>query len=251
MRYQLINGKPVPARLAAELRALGLGRDITLYSCLRTQDAVEWARGQGVSLSSQQELYDGFVAGLPGFNPANRPGESTHELRNDGVAYPGPVRMWLPYYKVGIDSSNAKLLCQRAKARGWTATLTYPANPRESHHVNFRKEPKLIAFRALRKGARGPRVGKMTLQLAYLRYLPRAQGRFDEKVKAALREFQNDWPQLVPDGVYGVHTARQLGAAWRGMRRCRREAKTHRSKAVRDVAFKRCASRWGRPRRPS
>lgn len=225
MDYKLINCKPVPARLYDELVALGLGKDITLNSALRTVDAVAFAKRNGCSLSSQQELWDGWVARRPGFNPANPPGRSTHELRNDGVAYPGPAGLPLAYYKVGLDTSNAALLCERARKRGWTCTLTYPGNPREGHHTNFRKEPKIFVFKVLKRGARGPRVAAFTRSLVYLGYLRKegtdGTGHFGAKVEAALKEFQADWPNLHPDGDYGIHTARQLKATVRARKRCR------------------------------
>lgn len=213
MKYELINGKPVPAELAPELRAMGLGDDIHLNSALRTQDAVNWARKQGAQLSSQDELYDGFIHGRPGFNPANRPGTSTHELRSDGRAYPGPVGRPLRYWEVGIDSTNTQELRRRAAKHGFTFTLTYPGSVGEAQHGNFRKEPKIITFKPLKKGSKGLRVRQMKGRLVYLGDLAgdvhKQDGGFGQKTEDALKLFQRHWG-LTPDGVYGIHTHHQL-----------------------------------------
>jgi hypothetical protein len=47
-----------------------------------------------------------YIHHAPGANPANGPGQSTHERRNDGIAYPGPVGEQLEYWQVGMDWDN-------------------------------------------------------------------------------------------------------------------------------------------------
>lgn len=247
MEYKLINCKPVPAKLYDELVAMGCGRDITITSCLRTDEAVRWARSKNCSLSSQAELYNGWINHLPGYNPANPPGQSTHELRNDGAAYALPVRWPLRYWQVGIDNSNSPLLCSRARARGWIATLTYPSSSSERHHVNFRKEPKLVVFRPLKLRSRGPRVAAMTRALHYLGFLHisgKGTGKFGREVERALREFQESY-HLPVDGVYGVHTAAQLRAANRGRKRERKLALKIKDPKKREAALERISERYG------
>lgn len=245
MEYKLINCKPVPAQLYDELVAMGCGRDITINSCLRTDDAVRWARGEGCSLSSQPELYALFLAGRG--NPANPPGQSTHELRNDGAAYAVPVRWPLRYWQVGIDNSNSPLLCARARARRWIATLTYPNSSSERQHVNFRREPILKVFRPLKRGSRGPRVAAMTRALHYLGFLhvsAKGTGKFGESVEDALREFQRSY-HLPVDGVYGVHTAAQLKTANRGRKRERKLALKIKDPKKQAAALERISERYG------
>ena len=99
--------------------------------------------------------------------PANPPGRSTHERRNDGVAYPGPAGAPLPYWCVGMDWSDAAAVVRAARGEGFTASITYPGNPREGHHVNFRKEPRR-PFRALRRGATGNAVLDLTRRLSFV-----------------------------------------------------------------------------------
>ncbi|MFL5825284.1 MAG: peptidoglycan-binding protein [Thermoleophilaceae bacterium] len=234
MRYELIDQRPVPSALAQDMRELKSATGATLTSCLRNQQAVDFARAQGAHLMSQQELYDGFIHHLPGFNPANKPGASTHELRNDGAAYVGPARMPLRYWQVGQDwgsKAGAEATVRAAASRGWIATVTYPHNPKEQHHVNFRKEPKLSLMRVLMLGMKGPDVAIMTRRLAFVRmvhdhsshYLGHAQRTFDERVETALKQFQRDHGQL-DDGKYGTQTAKQLSASVRYEKKRRHHA---------------------------
>lgn len=251
MQYRVISGKPVPAKLYDELVAMGCGRDITITSCLRTQDAVNWARSQGLQLSSQLELWNLAQSGRG--NPANPPGYSTHECRSDGIAYSWiPRGMPLFYWMVGVDNTNVALLRQRAAARGWIFTLTYPGSPREGHHGNFRREPVLITFKPLARGSRGRRVGEMTRGLAYLGFLrgegPDGTGHFGAKVQEALEDFQRRY-HLPADGVYGVHTDRQLKTANRGRKRERKAAMKIKDRATREFELARISRRYGPARR--
>jgi hypothetical protein len=248
VKFKLINCKPVPARLYDELVAMGFGRDITLNSCDRTQAAVDFARSQGCQLSSQQELWDGFQRDPAHFNPANPPGRSTHERRNDGVAFAGPAGMPLRYWQVGIDSTNSPLACQRARDRGWVATLTYPGSPREAQHINFRKEPILKVFRSLQKGSKGRRVTKLTARLEYLGYDVVRTGGFGDRTAAAVKHFQHDW-HLPKDGVVGIHTWKQLEVAVRGKKQCRKAALEIKDATERAAALVHCGARWGAKRR--
>jgi hypothetical protein len=241
MRYKLIDGKPVPAKLAPAMLAARREAEATLTSCLRNQSAVSWARRQGASLSSQEELYNGFIAGRPGFNPANPPGRSTHELRNDGVAYRGWVGMPLRYWQVGQDWSNgatAAAVVRAYKKLGFTASITYPGNPRELHHVNLRKAPSerlLNLYKPWRRGMKGRYVKRMKLMLHYINdpdnrepYFKRNEKRpkggwgpwFDADLESALKRFQRDHGQ-VADGVAGVATKRQLAASYRAAKKRR------------------------------
>ncbi len=220
-KYALVDGKPVPAQLEEEILEMKRRTGATLNSCLRNQPAVEFARAQGCRLSSQEELYDGFRRGLPGYNPANPPGLSTHEQRNDGVAYPVPRGAPLAYWQVGMDWSNSGAVLVAARELGFVATLTYPNNPREGHHLNLRKEPTLVVFKPLRLGDKGVRVTRLTTKLVALRspltwefYLPKRFRTFGAGVEAAVQKFQADH-LLDVDGVVGAQTWAQLKVALR------------------------------------
>lgn len=231
MRFEIVDSCPVPAGLADEIRELKRLTGAVLNSCDRSPQAEPMLRRLGKM--SQRQLYEGFIAGLPGFNPANPPGRSTHERRNDGVAFPGPVGLPLRYWQVGMDWSNAPAVNGAARGRGWIATLTYPTNPLERHHVNFRREPLLARTRVLKLGSRGPDVLLLKRRLRRLlspfdgsRYLAegpkRAGARFGKGVEAGLRRFQKEH-HLKDDGVYGEHTHVQLLVALRRQKRLGQE----------------------------
>lgn len=224
MKFEVVDGCPVPAQLADCVRRIKAETGATLNSCDRSQEAEPYLLRLGKM--SQRQLYEGWTKRLPGFNPANPPGFSTHERRNDGVAYPGPRGMPLRYWQVGMDWSSSEEVIRAAARLGFTASRTYPRDAREYQHLNFRKEPR-IRLPALERGSKGVRVARMARLLARARdangrpYLDRGQRIFDEKVEAALRRFQADWGQKV-DGVYGEQTARQLAVAVRAGRNAKK-----------------------------
>jgi peptidoglycan hydrolase-like protein with peptidoglycan-binding domain len=215
MKFEVIDNCPVPSQLAPTIRAIKARTGAVLNSCDRSAEAEPFLRKLGKK--SQRQLYDGWVRRQPGFNPANPPGRSTHERRNDGAAYPGPAGAPLRYWQVGMDWSNAAGVVREAARLGYTASVTYPGNPREGHHVNFRRAPRVIKpFPLLKRGARGPRVRKITRHLAIARdphgkapYLAAPTTKFDSAVEDALKHFQRDHHQQA-DGIYGRQTAHQL-----------------------------------------
>ncbi|MDQ3936625.1 MAG: peptidoglycan-binding protein [Actinomycetota bacterium] len=231
MKFEIIDNCPVPAQLAPAIRAIKARTGATLNSCDRSGDAEPYLRKLGKS--SQRQLYAGWVARKPGFNPANPPGRSTHERRNDGAAYPGPAGAPLRYWQVGMDWSNAQGVVREAAGLGFTASVTYPGNPREGHHVNFRREPRVIKpFKVVKRGAKGPRVRQITRRLAIARdphdkkpYLGNPKREFDAEVEEALKRFQRDHHQAA-DGIYGRQTARQLAHSARYWKQRLRERKS-------------------------
>jgi hypothetical protein len=91
---------------------------------------------------SQFALWVGFwVKHLPGFNPANRPGQSPHELRSDGVAYRGPVGRPLAWWQLGIDTTEADELRAILNRFGYQVFRPY-SDPREVQHTQFRVNPR-------------------------------------------------------------------------------------------------------------
>jgi hypothetical protein len=223
MAFDIIDGKPVPAALAAELRAVkAAAGNPTLTSCMRTQAAVDFARAGGHQVSSQAELVE---LAKHGGNPANPVGQSTHELRSDGVAYLGPLGRKLAYWQVGTDwgtKANALRVVAAANARNWTATITYPTNPKELHHVNFRRKPVLNVIPILKLGSSGLRVARLRRNLYFIhdidngeRYFSSNKGSaFTEQLKDAVKRFQRDHGQT-DDGEVGINTRRQLVVAKR------------------------------------
>ena len=228
MRFAVIDNCPVPAALHAELVEIKRRSGCTFQSIDRSPAAEPLLKRLGKM--SQRQLFDGFRRGLPGFNPANPPGRSTHERRNDGVAYRGPAGMFLRYWQVGmdVDIEHVDDFIRAAKELGFTATVTYPGNSRELQHVNFRREPRLKIFRALKRGQTSRRVKTLRWALGFVldpdsreTYLPRRSKQkarnphfFDEELERALMRYQRDHGQKA-DGVYGLQTRRQLAASVR------------------------------------
>jgi hypothetical protein len=219
MKFEIIDNCPVPAQLAPCIREIKKHTGATLNSCDRSKEAEPFLKRCKPPKMSQSELFDGFRHGRPGFNPANPPGFSTHERRNDGVAFPGPRGIPLRYWQVGMDWQNSEGVVEAAKRLGFTATRTYPNNLRETQHLNFRREPR-VGLPALKSGSKGVRVARMAKMLATARdaagkpYLDKPQSVYDEKLEQAVRRFQREWDQK-EDGIYGSQTARQLAVAVR------------------------------------
>ena len=91
--------------------------------------------------SSQQELYDGWIAGLPGFNPANPPGTGSHE----GVADATLARIFncvagskLPEWAWGLDLSDGPGFERGAEQLGFKVVRPYGNEP---WHCNLTENP--------------------------------------------------------------------------------------------------------------
>lgn len=216
MKFEAIDGSPVPAKLAPEIRRI---KDLSgqhLNSCYRGSNSSAVRILKSFGKMTQAQLYNGWLRHLPGYNPANPPGLSTHELFNDGAAYAVPRGAPLRYWQVGMDwGPDSQQVIKAAAQVGFTATRTYPTSSREYHHLNFRKEPKLRTFKALKHGSRGRRVRKLVTRLRYLDYWDGDVGGFyGDRVEAAVRKFQREHGQRA-DGIYGIQTHHQLMASYR------------------------------------
>lgn len=150
--YVVVQGCPVPRLLAPFISQVLHESGAHLQSCYRGADAETLLHHLGKH--SQAELYRGWLMHRPGFNPANPPGYSTHELRNDGAAY----KQWLrggriPWWACGIDVDDAHVhaFIRAAAKHGWVVVQTYPNSTGEYHHVNFRKPPLRQRIKARRK----------------------------------------------------------------------------------------------------
>lgn len=95
---------------------------------------------------SQAALYAGFVAGRPGFLPANPPGFSSHELRSDGTALFGERGRVLPWFQLGLDVSDDGTLVRVLADLGVRATHPYNSAA-EAHHVNVTGDPTAVLVR--------------------------------------------------------------------------------------------------------
>jgi hypothetical protein len=136
-RTVAFDGVPVSRGLALILQdARNAGVSFRLNSGDRRRGVAE-----RYGKKSQWQLWDCFRRGVPGCNPANPPGRSTHERRSDGVAYRGPVGRVLEWWQLGLDVDNAEALVRHLNDRGYHAKRPY-SDPRERHHVNFMRNPR-------------------------------------------------------------------------------------------------------------
>jgi murein L,D-transpeptidase YcbB/YkuD len=232
MKFKELDGCPVPADIFPLMSVVGRKAHATLQSCYRGQDPEAQPILRKFGKKNQAQLYQMFLNGTG--NPANKPGQSTHECRNDGVAYAGPVGMPLKSWQVGQDWDIPHVAAVVAEYRrqGVEATVTYPHSSRERQHVNIRKAPKFKVFVNLKRGQRSPRVYSLRKNLAFVMdpearkpYLPSSKRigggsslYFDDMMYHALREFQRDHG-LKDTGVYDYRTAKQMAASVRFAKR--------------------------------
>lgn len=139
--FLVIQGCPANKWVAPYIALMANEIHGTVNSIYRGADAEKILNAHGHS--SQAQLYDGWVHRRPGFNPANPPGHSTHELRSDGVAYPSiPSGHILPWWGQGWDVNDVQVgewkAC--AKSHGWQIFQPYPTGS-EFHHLNFHFQP--------------------------------------------------------------------------------------------------------------
>jgi hypothetical protein len=220
MKFVEIDGCPVPTGAAPVVREIKQRTGMRLTSCYRGSDPAAATILRRFGKSTQAWLYRAYwVLRLPGYNPANQPGFSTHECFNDGVAFSwAPRGHAIPGWAVGQDWPNGARAAQAAREGGYVATLTYPNSLGERQHINCRKKPKIKTFRTLKLGSRGRAVQKLQVRLRTLGYLPasfKTGKTLGGPTVTGLKNFQHDH-HLKADGVYGIHTHRQLLAsvAW-------------------------------------
>lgn len=140
-KYLIIDGCPVPYMVAPYVHELLLVAGQSANSIYRGTDAAKQLGHYGKH--DQAWLYANLPAGQ-----ANPPGQSTHELYSDGVAYPHYARgERLPEtWMVGVDSGSNTLhdrqaIQHAATHLGYDVFHPYAAGV-EMHHWNFRTRPK-------------------------------------------------------------------------------------------------------------
>lgn len=135
MRYLAIDGCACPRPLSPVLKKLKRKSGNTYNSIYRGEDAAALLHRFGKH--TQAELFATLPAGV-----ANPPGRSTHELRSDGVPYPGPIGRKLKWWQCGIDINDSQVdhAIATAHSLGWTLFRPYGSGV-EYHHVNFAHRP--------------------------------------------------------------------------------------------------------------
>lgn len=226
-KYVLVDCCPVPEKLAPVVREVTAVTGLSLSSCYRAADAEALLKRCGKL--SQSQLYYRWVHRWPGYNPANPPGRSTHECRNDGVAYAGPAGMPLAWWQVGMDWSSGSGAVRVFNNHGYSAALTYPGSPREAQHVNLRRKPivSIWKYRPLKRGMKSRRVKQVKYMLHYIHdpnthkpYFHHKRPEsgygnlFTEELEQSVKAFQRDYDQKA-DGIVGFQTRHQLGVSYR------------------------------------
>lgn len=155
-KYLVINGCPCPYEVAAQVNIVLRTADQAATAIYRGSDppAVKILHAHGKH--SQPELYAVSIHGPvsarvamglpPGGGGVNRPGESEHELKSDGVGKDGPVGRDLPPRQVGVDSGqntahDRAAIEAAARRYGWVAHHHYDA-ANETHHWCFDAPPR-------------------------------------------------------------------------------------------------------------
>lgn len=223
-RFTTIDGCPVPNALAAAVLEVKRRTGQSLVTCYRGDDPEALAIMHAHGKHSQGELYAAWERGEAAaygiLGTPNRPGQSTHEQRSDGRAYPGPVGRKLADFECGMDWPDAAI---PAVMRAFTAIGAVPVHPyttgAEYHHINLRHPP--VLFRTLKVGMRGPRVGIAMHRLAICGYFKRSGFYFSRHAEQVVRQFQRDHG-LTPDGQIGPVTWRNIEAAARTAKAKRR-----------------------------
>lgn len=140
-KFVVIDGCPVPRSMADAVNAIRDRSGARLVSCYRGDQATSLLKRLGKS--TQRMLWEGWVRRLPGYNPANPPGQSTHELFSDGVAYPGPRgRPLVSTWRCGMDWNYPDAALRAGRELGMDIRRPY-SDGREYHHLNFYKRPRV------------------------------------------------------------------------------------------------------------
>jgi hypothetical protein len=132
--FRVIQGSPCNPFIASYFALLVNKAHATVNSIYRGQDAAEILHRHGKHTQAEiHQMYPGI---------SNPPGRSTHELRSDGVAYPGFGGEKLSDWQQGIDVNDGDVDNMKWWARhyGWELFQPYSRGV-EFHHLNFRHRP--------------------------------------------------------------------------------------------------------------
>lgn len=218
-RWVEIAGCPCPRELAPFVREVVRRTGVAPVTIYRGDDAEALRILHANGKHSQRELYDaalrgeGWRFGIRG--TPNPPGQSTHELRSDGRAFPGPVGRALPEIQCGMDWplwAISHVKAEFAKL-GCRPIHPYPGTT-EAHHICCTRAGKLsptllLASDPLEPGDRDPLVKDVQV---FMKRAGRYDGEIAEKVGtygpvlgAIVKRWQREH-DLTADGVVGPKT---------------------------------------------
>lgn len=204
MTYAIVGGCVFPSRLAPFMTTLQNESHAAYQSGYRGEDPPAVRLLHILGKHDQAEIYSEYIHGLEP-NPANPPGQSTHECRSDGVPYPGPKGRPLDWWQCGIDVDDAHVeaIIAAAAKHGWHLFRPYSGGS-EYHHVNFRSQPANPVV-DLRVGDSGAQVRILSARLRLLKLLRSKSNTFGPKVHGAVIKFQKS-QHMTADGVVGPKT---------------------------------------------
>jgi hypothetical protein len=135
MSLLVIQGSPCNPALAPYFALLVKWSNAHVNDIYRGEDAKAILHAHGKH--TQREIHELYPA------ISNPPGRSTHELRSDGVAYPGPIGRQLEWWQEGIDVNDGDVAAMKLHAtrHGWQLFQPYHSGV-EFHHLNFKIRPR-------------------------------------------------------------------------------------------------------------
>lgn len=138
VKLRVIDGCACPASVAPYVYLVVRRARQTASSIYRGEDAKAVLHRHGKRTQAEIHRDMPLIS-----NPAGR---STHELRSDGVAWPGPVGRKLEEWQVGVDSGgddhDSKMAINAAATHyGWATFHPY-ARGVEGHHWGFKHQPR-------------------------------------------------------------------------------------------------------------
>lgn len=137
-RFLLVDDCPAPWEIAPYIYLVLRKAGQTASSIYRGEDAKNLLHSHGKH--TQGEIH----ISLP--NISNPAGRSSHELRSDGVGYPGAVGSKLAPWEQGVDSgsnspADQKRINDAASFYGWHTLHPYTRGV-EGHHWSFAQQPR-------------------------------------------------------------------------------------------------------------
>jgi lysozyme len=125
---------------------------------------------------------------------ANKPGQSSHELRSDGRGFGNrPAGAKLNWWELGIDVEDPVGLVSHLRALGYEAHQTYPGSSEEVQHINFIADPGPVLVSS---GPNAAPAKKPALKVLSRSTTGRLKG-----IDIAEHQGQIDWKKVAASGV--------------------------------------------------
>lgn len=143
MEYRVLQECPVNSQIAPYFALLANEAKAVINSIDRGTSSEATKLLHKYGKHTQAECIELYARGVPGFGPANPVDETTHCLRNDGVAYKNlPPKAHLEFWQQGIDIDDQFIdaMIRASVHHGWRLYQPYSSGA-EFHHLNFVYRP--------------------------------------------------------------------------------------------------------------